>query len=239
MRVFIPTRRRLFHTAGAIASLLTLLAGPGVRPIAANEEGFVSLFNGRDLTGWDGMPGTWRVKDGAIRSGGPAKNWLIWRGGEVADFELRLRFRYMKGNSGVQVRSLDKGNWQVHGYQVEVAARDAMGLWHESLWTEQERRFLATAGERVRIAPDGAREVERFGEPAVIQAAYKENDWNELTVIGSGPRLLQYINGVLFSELIDLDRTRSRLSGVIALQDHGKNCEAEFKDIRLKRVPKK
>src|SRR5688500_2114598 len=82
----------------------------------ANEVGFVSLFNGKDLTGWDGMPNSWHVKDGAIRSGGTTKNWLIWRGGEVADFELRLRFRYTKGNSGVQVRSEDKGNWQVHGY---------------------------------------------------------------------------------------------------------------------------
>ena len=112
-----------------------------------------------------------------------------------------------------------------------------MGLWHESLWTEQERRFLATAGQRVQIAPDGTRQVEKIGDPASIQSPYKENDWNELTVIGAGPRLLQFINGVLFSELIDQDRARSRLSGVIALQDHGRNCEAEFKDIRLKRAP--
>lgn len=236
MHLFAPSQCRRSITLGALVFLGMLMQSSGVCPAAASEDGFVSLFNGKDLTGWDGMPGTWWVKDGAICSGGTTKNWLIWRGGEVGDFELRLRFRYSKGNSGVQVRSEDRGNWQVHGYQVEVAARAAMGLWHESLWTEQERRFLATAGQRVRIAPDGKREVGSIGDPDAIQSAYKENDWNELAVIGSGSQLLLFINGVLFSELIDLDRARSRLSGVIALQDHGRNCEAEFKDIRLKRL---
>jgi hypothetical protein len=185
------------------------------------------------------MPNSWHVKDGAICSGGTTKNWLIWRGGEVTDFELRLRFRYTKGNSGVQVRSENQGNWQVHGYQVEVAARSAMGLWHESLWTEQERRFLATAGQKVWIAPDGTRKVEQFADPVKVQAAFRENDWNELTVIGDGLRLVQIINGVVFAELTDQDRTRSRRTGVIAFQDHGAGCIAEFKDIRLKRLPSK
>lgn len=226
------------HCAPILASAARVILILLVLPcsIAAGEAGFVTLYNGKDLTGWDTMPNAWHVKDGAIRSGGTTKNWLIWRGGEVTDFELRLRFRYTKGNSGVQVRSEDKGNWQVHGYQVEVAAKSAMGLWHESLWTEQERRFLATAGQKVWIAPDGTRKVEQFADPARVQSAFKENDWNDLIVIGDGLRLVQIINGVVFSELSDEDRTRSRRSGVIALQDHGNGCVAEFKDIRLKRV---
>jgi hypothetical protein len=204
---------------------------------AEKEAGFVSLFNGKDLTGWDTMPGAWTVKDGAIVSGASAeKNWLIWRGGEVADFELRLRFRFTRGNSGVQVRSEDQGKWQVHGYQVEIAQRDKMGLWHESLWKEPERQFLATAGQRVHIAPDGTRKVEQIAEPAKVQSAFRENDWNDLVVIAKGPRLLQIINGVTFAELFDEDAKRSRRSGVIAFQDHGKNSVAEFKDIRLRRA---
>jgi hypothetical protein len=226
-----------------IAQPALILCGVLMQPLtsaaAESEVGFVSIFNGKDLTGWDGMPGFWRVQDGAIHSGGTTKNWLIWRGGEVRDFELRLRFRYSKGNSGVQVRSQDKGNWQVHGYQVEVAAKSAMGLWHESLWTEQERRFLATAGQKVWIAADGSRKVEQVADPAKVQAAFKENDWNDLTVIGIGSRLVQIINGVTFSELTDQDRTRSLRSGVVAFQDHGGGCVVEFKDIRLKHLPAK
>jgi len=208
----------------------------GAAIAAETEPGFTRIFNGRDLSGWDSMPASWRVEGGAIRSGGTQKNWLVWRGGEVADFELRLRFRFTKGNSGVQVRSEDKGNWQVHGYQVEVAPRAEMGLWHESLWKEQERRFLATAGQKVHIAPDGTRNVEQIESPAKVQAAFKEYDWNDLTVIGDGLRLVQIVNGVVFSELRDEDRRRSRRSGVIALQDHGGDCVVEFKDIRLRRV---
>jgi len=203
------------------------------------EEGFVRIFNGKDLAGWDSMPNSWRIKDGAIISGGTKKNWLVWRGGEVRDFELRLSFRYTRGNSGVQVRSEDKGDWQVHGYQVEVAAKSAMGLWHESLWSEQERRFLATAGQKVWIDADGTRRVEQFRDAATVQSAFRENEWNELTVIGTGPKLVQIINGVVFSELVDEDGKRSRRSGVVALQDHGGGCVAEFKDIRLKHLPAK
>src|SRR6478735_964058 len=72
-----------------------------------SEEGFVSIFNGRDLSGWEGKPGWWRVEDGAITGEStpekrlPKHNYLIWRGGQPADFELRLRFRLQGGNSGI------------------------------------------------------------------------------------------------------------------------------------------
>jgi len=219
--------------------LCVLTSEPLIAPAADAEEGFVSLFNGRDLSGWDAAPNTWRVENGAIKSGGTRKNWLVWRGGEVGDFELRLRFRYTAGNSGVQVRSVDRGDRQVHGYQVEIAPKAEMGLWHESLWTEQHRRFLAVAGQKVHIAPDGTRTVEEFEAPDKVKAAFRENDWNELFVIGEGIRLVQIINGTVFSELMDEDKTRSRRTGVIALQDHGRKCVVEFKDIRLKRLPPK
>lgn len=197
---------------------------------------FISIFNGRDLSGWDGKPGCWVVADGAIKSVGTSKNWLIWRGGEVADFELRLRFRFTKGNSGVQVRSLDKGDWQVHGYQVEIASEKEMGLWHESLWKVQERRFLALAGQSVLISADGSKSVERFSPASTVQASYNVKDWNDLVVIGRGPELIQMINGVVYSKLTDHHASFSRRSGVIALQDHGAGCVVEFKDIRLKRI---
>ena len=83
------------------------------------EEGFTSIFNGKNLTGWDGDPRLWSVADGMIRGQttkeNPAKHntFLIWRGGTLDDFELRLSFRITSGNSGVQIRSKDRGNWRV------------------------------------------------------------------------------------------------------------------------------
>ena len=81
------------------------------------EPGFKSIFNGKDLTGWEGEAKAWVVRDGAIQSTGgqTKKNWLIWRGGELRDFELRLSFKFTKGNSGVQVRSKEIDKWQVRG----------------------------------------------------------------------------------------------------------------------------
>jgi len=231
--------RKLTHILFALVlRTILLLILPFLTPgfASSTEEGFVQIFNGTDLAGWDGMPGAWSVRDGAIESLGAklGKNWLIWRGAEVKEFELRLRFRFIRGNSGVQVRSHDLGNWQVHGYQVEIAAREKMGLWHESLWREKERTTLATAGQKVHIAPDGSRTVAVFADPAKLQAAVKINDWNKLIVIGEGNRLVQIINGVVLAELIDEDRTRSKRSGVIALQDHGNGCLVQYRDIRLK-----
>ncbi len=206
-----------------------------------NESRFVSLFNGRDLTGWDGRPGCWTVRDGAITSTGLGKerNWLIWRGSEASDFELRLNFRFSRGNSGVQVRSHDLGNWQVRGYQVEVAAREAMGLWHHSLMAADEpleaaRKFLATAGQRVAIAADGSKVVEQRVPAEKVQSAFLDDQWNELVVIARGPELVQTINGVVFAELTDLEDGFAARNGVIALQDHGKGTIAEFKNIRIR-----
>jgi arylsulfatase A-like enzyme len=206
-----------------------------------DEPGFVQLFNGRDLAGWDGQPGAWTVKDGAIVCTGISKgrNWLIRRGVESADFELRLQFRFTRGNSGVQVRSTDLGQWQVRGYQVEVAAKDQMGLWHHSLLSpvidvENRRKHLATAGQRVTINHGAEKTVEQFAEPGDIQSVFHDGEWNAMTIIARGPRLIQKINGVVFADLTDEQSMFASKSGVIAFQDHGKGTDVAFKDIRIR-----
>ena len=185
------------------------------------EPGFVRIFNGQDLDGWDGDPKAWSVRDGAIwgeTAKDAGRTWLVWRGGQPGDFELRLRFRFTRGNSGVQVRSkeLDDKQWWVRGYQVEVAERGKMGLWHHSISPAKYRSHLATAGQKVRIHPDGSRTVVPAGDAEQIQAAFRENDWNDLTVVARGPKLVQIINGVEFAELIDEDRQHSARSGLVA-----------------------
>jgi Domain of Unknown Function (DUF1080) len=93
---------------------------------ALAADGLTSIFNGRDLTGWDGKPGWWRVEDGAITAESTAEkpctthNYLIWRGGEPADFELRFEYRITGGNSGVQIRSREVPDWDMRGYQADI-----------------------------------------------------------------------------------------------------------------------
>ncbi len=208
---------------------------------AGDEPGFKPLFNGKNLEGWDSKPGAWEVRDGEIWCTGASveRNWLIWRGGEPSDFSLRLEFRWDKGNSGVQVRSDDLGEWQVYGYQVEIARREVMGLWHHSLIArdhpKREARFLmSTAGERGVIDEGGTRVNTALEDTAAVQAHYHENEWNTMEIIASGDTVIQMINGVHFATLIDNDSVESRRKGFIAFQDHGKGCTVAFRNIRLK-----
>ena len=212
---------------------------------AAEEADFVSIFNGKDLSDWDGKPGAWEVRDGEIWCTGKTKerNWLIWRKEQPADFVLRLEFRWDSGNSGVQVRSDDLGDWQVYGYQAEVAPQNRMGLWHHSLLDKEnprreERHLMATAGQEVTLAADGSKTVKQVKDPKEVQAHFKEHEWNTMEIIAKGPKLIHKVNGVTFATVIDHDKKNSRRKGFIALQDHGKGCVVAFRKIRLSQVNK-
>jgi hypothetical protein len=234
------------RVSSRFAFLTILVASLALPAPAADapEDGFQRIFNGKDLTGWDGDPDIWSVEDGVIRGQSTEQHpvcrntFLIWRDGTLADFELRLSFRIRNGNAGVQVRSRDGGNWMVSGYQAEVApGRGAMGLFYD----ERGRGVLATAGQKVRIDAGGRKLlVGTLGDPTVLRRTYKENDWNEMTVIGRGNRLRQRINGVLYSEVIDEQAGIATTTGILALQVHaGPPMLVEYKDIRLKTLPRK
>ncbi|MEM1295273.1 MAG: family 16 glycoside hydrolase, partial [Verrucomicrobiota bacterium] len=209
----------------------------------ASEKGFTSIFNGSDLNGWDSKPGAWEVRDGEIWCTGADKNknWLIWREQQPADFVFRLEFRWDNGNSGVQVRSDDLGEWQVFGYQAEVASQEKMGLWHHSLLDRdhpkrEARHLMATAGQVATIVPDGSKTVKQVMDPAEVQAHFREHEWNTMEIIARGPEVIHNVNGVMFATVIDQDEEMSRSKGFVALQDHGKGCVVAFRNLRLKRL---
>ncbi|MEO8429248.1 MAG: DUF1080 domain-containing protein, partial [Verrucomicrobiota bacterium] len=144
------TRRALSASAVCVAFALQA---------SAVEEGFQSLFNGKDLTGWDGNRQLWSVKDGAIIGQTTAENplkgntFLIWTNGSTADFELRCSYRITanndKGfaNSGIQYRSkvLDPAGWVVGGYQADFEAGTTYsGILYEERMT---RGIMAARGE--------------------------------------------------------------------------------------------
>ena len=101
-------------------------------PAAESDQAFQSIFNGKDLTGWQGNLEIWSVKDGAITGETKAEprlthnTFLVYTNGEVADFELRFSYRIVNGNSGVQYRSkvLRQGTFGpvVGGYQADFEA---------------------------------------------------------------------------------------------------------------------
>ena len=251
---------RRWWCASVALLALTATAGAGWKAAAAavEEPGFRSLFNGKDLTGWDGLPGVWSVEEGAITGRNRAESplegntFLIWKEGTVGDFTLRLKFRFQpvagavmaRANSGVQYRSqvIEPAKWVVGGYQADM---DGGGNYVGMLYEERGRGILALPTQKVRLSPKpgapakatidvlGATASE--AERAALTAAVARGEWMDLTLIVEGHRLRHSVNGVQTAEIVDDDDAHRAASGVLALQVHaGEPMMVQFKEIRLK-----
>jgi hypothetical protein len=223
-------------TVVAIAVAMT-----GGAAVAADDAGFVPIFNGTSLEGWEGKPEFWSVQDGVIigqtTAEKPTKGntFLIWRQGTVDDFELEWKYRITGGNSGIQYRSKDLGDSVVGGYQGDFEAGPKFsGIMYE----EKGRGILALRGERVTIAADGTKTMgEPIGKTEDLQQKIKQGDWNDYKIVARGPKLQHFINGQLMSETVDEEVSKRAAEGILALQLHaGPPMKIEVKDIRLKRL---
>ena len=218
--------------------------------LPAQEAGFKSIFNGKDLDGWDGNPKLWSVKEGAITGQTTAENpikgntFLIWKNGTVGDFELRCSFKLVANNSagfansGVQYRSkvLDPGYWVVGGYQADMEAGPTYtGILYEERMT---RGIMAARGEKVVWNKDCKKEVVgSLGKSAELQAAIKKEDWNDYVIIAQGNHLQHFVNGHQTIDIIDNCEEKRAMNGVLALQIHqGQPMTVQFKDLRLKKL---
>lgn len=215
------------------------------------EAGFRSLFNGTDLTGWNGNPALWSVKDGAITGITTAdpklthNTFLVWTEGTTGDFELRLSYRIVNGNSGIQYRSkvMEQGAFGpiVGGYQADFeAGKTYSGI----LYEERGRGILALRGEKVVLKADPAdpkklrkEVVGSLGKSEDIQAKIKNEDWNDYVIIAQDNHLQHFINGVQTVDVTDEHEAAAAKSGVLALQIHvGPPMTVQFKDIRIKEL---
>jgi type 1 glutamine amidotransferase len=208
----------------------------------ADEEGFKPIFDGKSLDGWDGNPKFWSVKDGAITGQTTKDNptdgntFLIWKDGKVSDFELRLSYKIVGGNSGIQYRSKDFGKWVVGGYQADFeSGKTYSGILYEE---RMSRGIMAQRGEKVTFGEDGKREVTgSVGKSDEIQAAIKHEEWNEYTIIAKGHDLKHIINGKTTVEVTDNDPKKFVAEGILALQLHaGPPMVVQFKDVRIKEL---
>ena len=198
-----------------------------------------SLFNGRDLSGWEGDPEVWSVEDGAIvgrtSADAPIKNntFLIWKDGELGDFRLKLEYRIDGGNSGVQYRSkvVDPEKWIVGGYQADI---DSSPRYTGILYDERGRGILAERGERATIDENGERTATRFAEAAELLKSVEADGWNEYVIEARGPHLRHTINGKLMSETVDNEKEKRAASGILAFQVHqGPPMTVRFRNIEL------
>src|SRR5688572_12747677 len=194
---------------------------PKVELPAPDADGWISLFNGKDLTGWDGNKDIWRVVDGYIQGkiDKIGYNTFLVYGVPFSDFVLEAKFILPKGgNSGIQYRSkvIDPAKFVVGGYQADIGA----GYWG-ILYEERGSRG-------VMVKP--VKEVEK---------TIKFDDWNTFVVTANGSKLKHEVNGIVSVDFDDTDEKKRAAEGVIALQYHAPgNFEIKFKDIRIKPIKK-
>ncbi|MEM9280903.1 MAG: sulfatase-like hydrolase/transferase [Verrucomicrobiota bacterium] len=204
------------------------------------KKSFVSLFNGKDLTGWDGDPNLWKVENGIVigTCEGPDhfKNntFLIWRGGTVRDFELEATMRVIgDNNSGIQYRSRElqeAGPWVISGYQCDVhPAIEHTGMTYE----EKGRGIFGLNGRNVLLDPERQRWLLSEHEPVKVDVS----KWQKYTVIARGNHLTHQVGGQVTSELIDHDVEGRSLEGLLAVQLHWGNANrVEIRSITLRHL---
>lgn len=218
-----------------------LLSAQTIPPI--QETGFRSLFDGRTMAGWDGDPDFWKVEDGALVGQTTAQHqpkqntFLIWRGGQPGDFELRLDFKLTGWNSGIQFRSVELPNikWAMKGYQADI---DGEQRYTGQIYEERARGFLAMRGQFTYVG-QGQKPalVGSLGDDKVLKGLIHSEDWNSLHLICRGNTIIQILNGQVMSMLIDDDTAGRRMDGLLGIQVHtGKAMKIEVKNIRIKEL---
>lgn len=210
------------------------------------------LFNGRDLAGWDGDPRLWSVRNGVIHGETTPENvakgntFLIWQGGIIRDFELRLSFRCnATNNSGIQYRSkritdaTATNQWVVRGYQHEIrnenAFPDVSGFIYDEGNGAGGRQRICAVGEQATWETEGGKKVVKtlIGQDEFTKLM-KIDDWNDVVIIAEGNRVRHYLNGRLTLDFTDNAPAMALREGSLALQLHGgKPMWVEFRNIRL------
>lgn len=219
-----------------VLSLITFVASS----FARSDDGFISLFNGKDLTGWEGAPGLWKVEDGIVigTCKGPDhfehNTFLIWSGGTVRDFELIATVKMVgDNNSGIQYRSKkipEFGPFAISGYQCDVhPALEHTGMTYE----EKGRGIFGLNGKDVALDNDTNRWLLSEHEP--VEADLSE--WTEFRILVRGNHHIHQVNGKTSSELIDYDEDGRTLEGLIAIQLHRGNAnQILIKEMKLKHL---
>ncbi len=217
-------------------------------PAGGDEPGFEDIFDGKTLNGWEGDPTYWRVAEGAmVGEITPAtviksNTFIIWRGAEPADFELKVDFRITSGgNSGINYRSVvapDKvtpsNKFAMRGYQFDI---DGQHRYTGNNYEEKGRLFLAVRGQVTRVTGTGKPVIlSKLGEEKAL-AALITSDWNSAHIIARQNILMHHLNGQLMSMVIDDDAANRPVKGLIGVQVHvGGPMKVEYRRWRLKKL---
>ncbi len=221
-----------------------------------DKDDFVQIFDGKTLHNWKGDTAFWSVRNGILTGEETAatspllkaNTFLIYQGGNPADFELTAEYRITpEGNSGIQYRSelvngVPNG---LSGYQMDI---DGANTYTGQNYEERKRCIIAFRGQKV-ILPAVSGSIQDLAKNNVWSASKVtgslgssdslksiiKDGWNACRIVAKGNHLQHYINDVLMCDVTDDDATNRKSSGLIGLQLHaGHIMKIEFKNIKLK-----
>jgi 3-keto-disaccharide hydrolase len=231
--------------------------GPrGAQPLNFEDRtGFQPIFDGT-MKNWDGDPAIWKAEGnvlvGTTTEANPLKEntFVIWRGGEPADFELKVEYRMSATNSGIQFRSTHlpqgtqtnptnpdakiAGKWVLKGYQADI---DFANQFTGMIYEERGRGFLMQRGQAVEIGPDAvSRQIGNLEMNAdELKSLIKAGDWNTVHLIARGNTIMNIVNGHVTAFIVDDDAKGRAMKGLLGFQIHvGPPMKIEFRNIFLK-----
>jgi len=230
-------------------------------PMDFNDHfGYVPLFDGVSLKGWDGNPKFWRVEDGAIvgestRENPSGNTYIAYRDVEAHDFTLKFEMKIEgSGGSGLQYRSktgipwsrpipanviANTGpvnlNWMMTGPQAD--------FWPSQVYTGQfysentPMGIMAWRGQAVEGAGLGSKRLMgTLGDRTELGKLVKMNDWNQYIVIARGGTLIHIVNGQVMAIMVDDDPASSNnQSGLFGIEIEA-TTKVSVRNIWLKKL---
>jgi len=213
--------------------------------LSAADPEFTSMFDGESLQGWEVTPpsakAAWSVVDGMIvGEGDKGRSYLTYGKKEVANFEMKLKYRFpeQEGNSGVSIRAkIDPtGKRGFQSYHADFGhlgiGKQVLGAWDFHTPGRTEHRCFR--GDRLVIDPNDQPTITPL-ENALTASDVRGGDWNDVHIVARDNHFQLFINGKLSSEFIEhLPPDRRLDSGMIQLQLHDPGMVVQFKDLQIK-----
>ncbi len=210
-----------------ISALAVLLLAALLLPVRADDkkkadDGWIPLFNGKDLTGWKVYPegtGQWKVEDGILIGSGPASH-LFTEKGDYDNFEYRVEAQINDhGNSGQYFRA-QFGRGFPKGYEAQINATHSDPIRTGSLYPGGG--FNPPRADREKVC--------------VMEQLHKPDEWFTQDVIADGNHIIIKVNGKKTVDYVDQNNTY--MKGHFALQQHDPKTVVKFRKIEYRPLKK-
>ena len=216
-----------------------IICSLGLASLSAQKS--IDLFNGKDLSGWIGKDQFWRVENATIigettaENPTPANTFLIWKGGEVRDFEFSCQVKFQGNNSGVQYRSKAVGDLKdcvLTGYQADLHPKqEFFGMLYGEKYGK--RGIIARRWQKADARGDkDVKILGSVGDKTELDGA----KWNKLTIVAVGNRLIHKVNDVVTVDVTE-NHPNAIAKGHLGLQLHrGAPMKVEFKALKYRKL---